>query len=138
VQRFVGFAQYFRQYIRSFSEIALPLTSLSKKDVAFTWDAACQTAFDKLKECLCSAPVLSIFDATLPIELHTDASNTALYQIVDGKLKPVAYHSRKFNSAERNYTVTERELLAIVDSCRHWRHYLYNASFTVRTDHRPL
>ena len=86
--------------------------------------------------------VLHIFDPELDIKLHTDASKTALsgilYQKVQGKLKPVAFHSRKFNTAELNYTTTERELLAIVDSCRHWRHYLYNMTFIVRTDHRPL
>ena len=58
--------------------------------------------------------------------------------MVDGKLKPIAYYSRKFNTAELNYTVTEKELLAIVSSCRHWRHYLYGTEFIVRTDHRPL
>jgi hypothetical protein len=129
VQRFIGFAQFFRQFIYRFSAIALPLTKLCGSTVTFEWSPAAENAFRELREKLCSAPVLHIFDTTLPIEVHTDASDNALsgilYQTVDGKLKPVAYHSRKFNAAERNYTTTERELLAIVDSCRHWRHYLY-------------
>lgn len=77
------------------------------------------------------APVLKIIDTSPtagPLEVHTDASNTALsgilYQSVHGKLMPVAYHSRTFNKAELNNTTTERELLATVDSLRHWRHYL--------------
>jgi hypothetical protein len=108
----------------------------------FAWSADAESAFEELKQKLCTAPVLHIYDNTLPIELHTDASKTALsgilYHTVDGKLKPVAYHSRKLNAAEQNYSATERELLGIVDSCRHWRHYLYQQNFTVRTDHRPL
>ena len=70
----------------------------------FTWSAVAENAFQELKQKLCTAPVLHIYDNTLPIELHTDASKTALsgilYHIVDGKLKPVAYHSRKLNAAE--------------------------------------
>lgn len=95
----------------------------------FEWSSAANNAFNELRDKLCTAPVLHIYDANLPIEVHTDASDSALsgilYQVVHGKLKPVAYHSRKFNAAECNYNTTERELLAIVDSCRHWRHYLY-------------
>jgi RNase H-like domain found in reverse transcriptase len=98
-------------------------------NTTFAWTPAADIAFSELKNKLCSAPVLHIFYPKLPIEVHTDASTTALsgilFQNVDGKLKPVAYHSRKFNTAERNYTTTEREMLAIVESCRHWRHYLY-------------
>lgn len=107
----------------------MPLTNLCGSTTTFTWSPAADHAFKLLRDKLCKAPVLHIFDANLPIEVHTDASDTALsgilYQTVDGKLKPVAYHSRKFIPAERNYSTTERELLAIVDSCRHWRHYLY-------------
>ena len=105
------------------------MTSLCSTNKTFAWSSDAESAFNTLKDKLCSAPVLHIFDENLPIEVHTDASDNALsgilYLTVSGKLKPVAYHSRKFNSAELNYTTTERELLAIVDSCRHWRHYLY-------------
>jgi hypothetical protein len=78
VQRFVGFAQYFRQYIKSFSEHALPLTSMSKKNQKFEWNEECKKAFSTLKQKLCSSPVLHIFDNSLDIELHTDASQVAL------------------------------------------------------------
>jgi len=98
-----------------------------------------------LKQALTEAPCLHIIDHKAPdlhLEMHTDASNAALggilYQLVDGKLKPCAFHSRKFKSAEVNYSTTEKELLSIVDCCRTWRHYLYGVPFIVRTDHKPL
>ena len=143
VQSFIGFAQYFRQYIKDFSQIALPLTNLTKHDMPFSWSSECQAAFQQLKDALSHAPVLQIFDPKNPhIELHTDALQYALsgilYQQDNGKLRPIAFHSRKFNAPESNYSTTDKELLAIVDSCRHFRHYIYNASLIVRTDHRPL
>ena len=92
-----------------------------------------------------SAPVLKLMDPEDPeaeFEVHTDASGYAigavLYQKVDGKLLPVAFHSRKLNPAERNYHTTDQEMLAIVDACRHWRHYLVGMEFTVKTDHKAL
>ena len=75
-------------------------------------------------------------------EVHTDASGFAigavLYQSLNGKLIPIAFHSRKLGPAERNYHTTDQEMLAIVDACRHWRHYLAGMEFTVRTDHKAL
>lgn len=94
-----------------------------------------------------SAPCLHIPDFSEdkhpPVfEVHTDASDFALgatlFCLVNGKLKPVAYHSRKFTPAEVNYSTTDKELLAIVDALRTWRHYLYGLTFVVRTDHKPL
>ena len=91
------------------------------------------------------APALHIIDpedANAKFELHTDASGFALgailYQKFGKEIKPVAFHSRKLNSAEKNYTTTDQEMLAIVDSCRHWRHYLAGMNFTVKTDHKAL
>ena len=89
-----------------------------------------------------AAPSLKLIDPEDPqatFEVHTDASGFAigavLYQQVEGKLLPVAFHSRKLNAAEKNYHTTDQEMLAIVDACRHWRHYLVGMEFTVKTDH---
>ena len=91
------------------------------------------------------APTLKLIDpedSEAKFEIHTDASGFAigavLYQEVSGKLHPVAFHSRKLNPAERNYHTTDQEMLAIVDACRHWRHYLVGMNFTVKTDHKAL
>ena len=81
-------------------------------------------------------------DPEATFEVHTDASGFAigavLYQKLDGKLHPIAFHSRKLGSAEKNYHTTDQEMLAIVDACRHWRHYLVGMDFIVRTDHKAL
>ena len=79
----------------------------------------------------------------LPFELHTDASEThiggALMQLEGGKyLKPIGYYSKKLNATERKYSVTDREALGIVNSCRFFNHYLWCKPFTIVTDHQPL
>ena len=102
-------------------------------------------AFQAIKDAAKDAPSLKLVDPEDPratFELHTDASGFAigavLYQKIDGKLHPVAFHSRKLGPAEKNYHTTEQEMLAIVDACRHWRHYLVGMEFTVKTDHQAL
>ena len=91
------------------------------------------------------APTLKLIDpedSEAKFEIHTDASGYAigavLYQEVSGKLQPVAFHSRKLNPAERNYHTTDQEMLAVVDTCRHWRDYLVGMNFTMKTDHKAL
>ena len=120
------------------------MTELTKKSTPWSWEEPHVTAFNNLKTAVTSAPVLHILDyaSAGKLELHTDASAKALggvlYQEVEGKLKPVAFHSRHFKSAEENYSATDREMLAIVDSLRHFRHYVSGLPITVRTDHAPL
>ena len=94
---------------------------------------------------MCKAPCLHLIDYgpdAGPIELHTDASDKALsgvlFQKVDGVNRPVAFYSRWFNSAEENYSATDRELLAIIASLKHFCHYVSGMVFTVLTDHQPL
>ena len=82
-------------------------------------------------------------DQSLKFELHTDDSDThiggALMQLESGKvLKPIGYYSKKLNTAEKKYTETDREALAIVSACRFFNHYLWCKPFTIVTDHQPL
>ena len=77
VQQFVGFVQYVRKFIKHFSAIAAPLTNLTKAKTGFKWTALEQDAFEKLKEAVCSQPVLKLPDFTKPFEIHTDASDVA-------------------------------------------------------------
>ena len=76
------------------------------------------------------------------IELHTDASDKALggvlFQKVEGVNRPVAFYSQRLNSAEENYSATDHELLAIIASLKHFRHYISGHDFSVMTDHQPL
>ena len=96
-----------------------------------------QSAFDAVKTALSSAPVLALPDPDAPFEVIADASGFGLGAILQQNGRPIAYESRKLLPAERNYTTTEQELLAVVHALRTWRCYLKGAEqFTVHTDHQ--
>ncbi|GJP65712.1 hypothetical protein CLOP_g22576, partial [Closterium sp. NIES-67] len=108
----------------------------------YEWGEKQQAAFEALKNLLMSPPVLRIADPERPFEVITDASDIAigavLMQDFGNGLQPIAYESRKMQSAERNYPVHDKEMLAIVHAFKIWRCYLTGADVTVRTDHKSL
>ncbi|CAG9118032.1 unnamed protein product [Plutella xylostella] len=146
LKRFLGTATWYRRFVPNFSTVAGPLnklTSNKKNAPPFKWTPEADASFNKLKECLVSAPVLSCPNYDLPFEVHTDASDygvgAMLTQTVDGKEHPIAYMSRSLTGAEKNYSITERETLAVITALEHWRCYLENGqTFTVYTDHSAL
>lgn len=146
VKMFLGTASYYRRFIKNFSSIAAPLnalTSTSKKAPPFEWTAETETAFSTLKEALVSAPVLACPDFSQPFEIHCDASSFGiagtLTQVINGEEHPIAYCSRSLNPAERNYSATEREALAVVFAVEHYRPYVEGGpAFKVITDHSSL
>ena len=142
VRQFTGLCAYYRRYVRNFAQIARPLHQLTEKDRPFSWTEECTTAFNELKRLLTSSPILAYPIPGLEYILDSDASGEALgsvlSQIQDGHERVIGYYSRSFTRAERNYCVTRRELLAIVDSVKHWHCYLYGSKCTVRTDHGSL
>lgn len=142
LRSFIQAASWFRRYIPAFSELARPLTALTKKDAKWTWGAAQQTAFHALKDALTSPPILTQADPGRPFILRTDASQyalgAALLQGEPPEERPIEYASRLLSKAERNYTTTEREALAIVWSISKFRGYLDEQSLVVITDHQPL
>ena len=79
-------------------------------------------------------PVLGLVDVTKPFEIETDASDFALGGVLIEEGHPIAYESRKLNDAERRYTVSEKEMLAVVHCLRVWRQYLLGSQFVVKTD----
>ena len=135
VRSFLGLCNYFRKFIAHYSSIAVPLTNLTKKSVGWDWTGRCQDAFEKLKRSLIEAPLLRTPDEKKPYDVITDASDYGLGAVLLQEGRPIAYESRKLNSAELNYTVTEKEMLAVVHALRVWRCYLEGAEFTVFTDH---
>jgi hypothetical protein len=145
IQVFLGFANFYRRFIRAYSNVVVPMTDLLKKSsMPFQWTSAAQKAFDELKQLFSDAPVLRHFNPDSPIFVFTDASGFAMSGIIcqshDGQLHPVAFWSRKFTTAECNYDIHDQELLAIVSVFQHWRHYLEGAKHTVTvyTDHKNL
>ena len=121
----------------------MPLTKLLKKDVPFTWTEDQEKAFQTLKHALVNAPVLAFPDYSKPFLLCTDASGIGLGAVLmqsddDGKKRVIAYASRLLNSAEKNYSVTHWEALAVVWALKHFRDILYGYQVHVQTDHLPL
>jgi len=130
--------------MRNYSKIVAPLTRLTRKD-KLEWNAEADQTFETLKKAFTTAPILTHPDFQKPFFLETDASNFALGAILsqldkDGRLHPIAFHSRKFTAAEINYEIHDKELLAIVNSFQEWRHFLEGAQHpvTIYTDHKNL
>ena len=115
---FLGHARFCRRFIRDFSAIARPLCNLLAKDVTFEWSQACEAAFDKLKTMLVSPPTMRSPNWDLPFEIMCDASDYAtgavLGQREDKKAFVIYYASKTLDSAQSNYTTTEKEFLVVV------------------------
>ncbi|ROT72348.1 hypothetical protein C7M84_009258 [Penaeus vannamei] len=142
VKSFLGLTGFYRPFIKDYGRIATPLTYLLKKDVPWRWDEEQVNAFRKLKNCLSHAPVLAFPKFDLPFILHTDTSNVELGAVLmqehGGNLHPVGFASRVLTSAEKNYSVTDREMLAIVWALKYFRDIILGYKVMVHTDHMPL
>jgi hypothetical protein len=142
VLSFHGLANFYRRFVRNFSDIAAPLTSLVKKDRPFVWGPTEEAAFCALKTALLSAPVLATPDPALPYTVITDASDFAvggvLCQDQGHGLQPISFESCKLGPAQLNYPVHEKEMFAIIHCFTKWRHYLEGATSRVITDHASL
>ena len=141
VRRFLGLASYYRKYIDKFADIAAPLHQLTQKDALFQWTQECEESFKRLKACLTKAPVLSYpsfgTEASTMV-LQTDASNVGLGAVLEQEQRVIGYASRTLTRAEANYSVIQRECLAIVWAMKQFRHYLLGRTFQLMTDHAPL
>ena len=144
LRAFIGLASYYRRFIPGFATISAPLNRLTKKGVSIdSWNSVCTEAFNSLKHALISAPVLRSPDFTRQFTVYTDASEYGIGGILaqhddDNNEYVVCYASRTMTKAERNYTVTEKEALAVVYALRHFRPYLYGVTFRLVTDHSAL
>ena len=146
LRAFLDLAGYYRRFVREFSEIALPLTELTRNVThqRLQWGARQQIAFLRLKNVLQSTPVLALPDPKLPFVVNCDASGCAVGAVLQqdrgSGLQPVAFLSKKLTGAESRYPVHEQELLAIITALTPWRHYLSGTAVPVRirTDHKSL
>ncbi|MEO1413559.1 MAG: reverse transcriptase family protein, partial [Bacteroidota bacterium] len=146
LQSFLGFANFYRRFIRRFSTVAEPLTRLTSPSRPFIWSPVADAAFLELKERFTKAPVLLHPDPKRQFIVEVDASDTGLGAVLsqrsatDHKVHPCAFFSRRFLPAEENYDIGNRELLAVVAALEEWRHWLEGAElpFTIWTDHKNL
>ena len=140
VRSFLGLANYYRRFVENFSQIASPITQLLKKGANVTkeWGEKHQEALEALKEKLSTAPILRSPNPEIEYLVTTDASDLAVGAVISQEDHPIAYYSRKLNTAEQNYATHEKETLAIVDAVREWKRYLEGSHFKVITDHLSL
>ena len=142
LRRFLGIIGYYRAFVEGYATIAFPLTSMLKANCDFKWGEEEQNAFAVLKGKLVKGPILTYPDFSKQFYVASDASNVGLgavlLQKVDRKLMPISFASRVLNSAERNYSVTERELLAVVWALKKFRHTILGFPVQVITDHLPV
>lgn len=142
IRRFIGMTSWYRRHIENFSIIIAPLTKLLRKNARFIWDNACEDAYQKLKDCLVAAPVLSCPDFSREFTIQCDASNygigAALTQKFDDGEKVICYLSQSLTRQQRNFSTTEKECLAVLWSIEKLRPYIEGSHFKVITDHYSL
>ena len=145
VRRFLGFAQYLAHFIPNYSSKVSVISDLlqgADKKKKFIWTSACQEAFDTVLSELKTSTGLGIPNLNGQLVLETDASGigmgACLYQFANDKLVPLWYLSKKFSSAERNYSTRDREALAVIYSLKKFERYLLGRPFILYSDHESL
>ncbi|KAL5552043.1 hypothetical protein UlMin_002219 [Ulmus minor] len=142
IRSFLGHAGFYRRFIKDFSKVAKPLCSLLEKDRVFCFDDNCLEAFLELKKKLSSAPIIVAPDWAAPFELMCDASDVALGAVLGQRrnkiFHSIYYASKTLQGAQLNYTVTEKELLAVVFAFDKFRSYLVCTKVIVYTDHSAI
>ncbi len=144
IRQFLGKCAYYSDFIDNFSIIAAPLYALTQKDIKFEFTDIHREAFEKLKKYLSSPPILAHYNPKLDTELRTDASRVGIgYRLVQLQSDTEKWHtvsngSRKLNTAEKNYPITELECLAVVVGLKKNRSYLLGLKFKIVTDHKAL
>ena len=149
IQAFLGLTGYYRRFIKNYARVAEPLLKQLRNhknqrntNYKITWNADCTKAFKTLKQKLISSPIMNTPNFRHPFILELDACayglGAVLAQEYDGKKFVIAYASKTLSSAERNYSSTEREALAIVWATKHFRPYIEGMEILVRTDCQVL
>ena len=143
IRRFLGLANQYRKYIVDYASIVAPINDLLKKNAPFVWADAQNRAFSKILDTITSDPCLTLPKFDRPFLLTTDASGTSIaaelaQQDDKGLAHPIAFFSRSLNKHEVNYSVTEKEGLAVVSAVKHFSSYLTGSPVMLFTDHSAL
>ena len=141
LRSYLGMLNFYRKFLVNAAVVLEPLNDLLRKDVPWKWTLGHSQAFQRSKSLLLDACLIH-FDPTLPIVVSADSSKYGLGAVLcqkkDGAELPVVFASRTLNPAERNYSQTEKEALALVFALKRFHHYLWGHKFSLITDHKPL
>ena len=138
LRSFIGIVNYCRDMWIRRSHVLAPLSSLTSNKVKWDWGPKQSAAFATAKKIMARETMLAYPDFNEPFEIHTDASHYQLGAVISQKGKPIAFYSRKLNSAQTRCTTTERELLAIAETLKEHRNILLGHRIEVFTDHKNL
>ena len=142
LRSFLGFASYYRRFIKNFALLAAPLFKLLKEDQPYIWENEQVEAFKKIISSIESEAVLSHPRFDYPFIIDADASGTGLggvlSQAIEGVERPIAFISRHLSTAEEKWHIRDKEALAIIWALESFRHFLLGSEFIVRTDHSSL
>ena len=145
IQSFLDFANFYCWFIFNYSDIVIPLTCLTQKDISWKFDFSCQDTFNSLKKAFTSTPIFTHWIPYAQLIIETNALDYALAAILSivnkyNEVHPVAFHSRTFTTAELNYDIHDKKLLAIFEAFKIWQHYLEGPAYPINVviDHKNL
>lgn len=145
LQRFLGLVGYYFSFCRNFLTVVAPLANLLREKAKYLWSASCQQAFNNVKLLLCSPPVLATSCMNCPFKLLVDASDVGSVAVLPqndsgGLEQLVSFYSKKFNQFQLNYSVIEKETLALIWVLQHFEVYVDTGRVPLEmyTDHNPL
>ena len=145
IQSFLGFVNFYCQFIFNYSDIVVPLTRLTWKDAPWDFSDVCRWSLNQLKKAFTTAPILTHFQPGTQLTVETDTSDYAITSILsitgsDDEIQPIVFYSRTLTVPELNYDTHDKELLAIFEAFKSWRHYLEGPAFPIDvvTDHKNL
>ena len=138
LRSFIGMVNYYRDMWIRRSHLLAPLSCLTSKDTTWRWTDIEQKAFDDIKRVMAKETLLHYPDFNQPFEIHTDASARQLGAVISQNGKPIAFYSRKLRDGQKNYSTTEREMLAIIETLKEFRTILFGQQIKVYTDHKNL
>ncbi|KAN0022925.1 hypothetical protein ACTFIU_005666 [Dictyostelium citrinum] len=138
LMKFLGTVNYFRSFIKDFTSYTQPFFKLLKKNINFTWDKELELNRVKLLKVLAGTNVLSFPKDTMDNVIESDVSNNGIGGVMLQDGKPVCFYSRSLNDAEKKYSVTEKECLAVVECVKYFKSYINGRKVTIITDHQPL
>lgn len=138
LQSFLGLAGYYRRFVKNFGSISKPLTNLLRKCELFIWTSTHEDSFMPLKLALTSAPVLAIPNLQKPFTIETNASDKGIGAVLQQEGHPIAYVSKALGPRNQQLSIYEKECLAILMAVDHWRSYLQQGPFVIKTDKKSL